>query len=74
RETQFSLATSSKSSTVGTNVSVLQRLSGLGMKADKIASPGFLAGITSQKLIPELCPSCKVSFVDERYQRAVFSA
>ncbi|HAS7223170.1 toxin-coregulated pilus assembly ATPase TcpT, partial [Vibrio cholerae] len=58
----------------GSVVSVLQRLSGLGMKADKIASPGFLAGITSQKLIPELCPSCKVSFVDERYQRAVFSA
>uniref|UniRef100_UPI000AFA5D75 ATPase, T2SS/T4P/T4SS family n=1 Tax=Vibrio cholerae TaxID=666 RepID=UPI000AFA5D75 len=25
-------------------------------------------------LISGICPSCKVSFVDERYQRAVFSA
>lgn len=44
----------------GNIVSLLQRLSALGITSDKLSTPGFIAGLQCQKLIPLLCPHCKV--------------
>ncbi len=43
----------------GNIVSLLQRLSALGITSDKLSTPGFIAGLQCQKLIPLLCPDCK---------------
>lgn len=43
----------------GNIVSLLQRLSALGITSDKLSTPGFVAGLQCQKLIPVLCLSCK---------------
>lgn len=43
----------------GNIVSLLQRLSALGITSDKLSTPGFVAGLQCQKLIPLLCPECK---------------
>lgn len=45
----------------GNIVSLLQRLSALGITSDKLSTPGFIAGLQCQKLIPVLCPHCKTS-------------
>lgn len=45
----------------GNIVSLLQRLSALGITSDKLSTPGFIAGLQCQKLIPVLCPQCKTS-------------
>lgn len=58
----------------GSVLSVVQRLIGLGMKLDKIISPGFLAGITCQKLVPRLCEFCKVTTIDNDFQIEIFHA
>ena len=55
----------------GSVVSVMQRLVGLGMKLDKLSSPGFMSGVTNQKLAPKLCDNCKISIVDDEFQRQV---
>lgn len=44
----------------GNIVSLLQRLSALGITSDKLSTPGFIAGLQCQKLIPLLCPECKI--------------
>lgn len=46
----------------GNIVSLLQRLSALGLTSDKLSTPGFIAGLQCQKLIPVLCPHCKQSY------------
>lgn len=51
----------------GSVIAVLQRLFSLGISIDKISSPGFIAGISCQKLVPCLCPECK----EERYQEEI---
>lgn len=43
----------------GSIVSLLQRMSALGIGSDKLSTPGFIAGLQCQKLIPVLCDSCK---------------
>lgn len=43
----------------GNIVSLLQRLSALGITSDKLSTPGFVAGLQCQKLVPVLCSSCK---------------
>ena len=45
----------------GNIVSLLQRLSALGITSDKLSTPGFVAGLQCQKLIPVLCNKCKIS-------------
>ncbi|MGL4381129.1 MAG: GspE/PulE family protein [Vibrio sp.] len=57
----------------GNCVGVLQRLFGLGIPLDKLATPGFIAGIMNQKLIPKLCPSCKKRSINI-YGREVYTA
>lgn len=58
----------------GSVIAVMQRLVGLGMKLDKLSSPGFLSGVTNQKLAPRLCDQCKVRVIDEEFGREVYQA
>ncbi|WP_032291990.1 ATPase, T2SS/T4P/T4SS family [Escherichia coli] len=44
----------------GNIVTLLQRLSALGISSDKLSTPGFIAGLQCQKLIPVLCDNCKL--------------
>lgn len=44
----------------GNIVTLLQRLTALGISSDKLSTPGFIAGLQCQKLIPVLCPECKI--------------
>jgi len=46
----------------GSIVSLLQRMSALGIGSDKLSTPGFIAGLQCQKLIPTLCDRCKKSY------------
>lgn len=43
----------------GNIVSLLQRMSALGISSDKLSTPGFVAGLQCQKLVPVLCDACK---------------
>lgn len=43
----------------GNIVTLLQRLVALGISPDKLSTPGFIAGLQCQKLLPVLCPHCK---------------
>lgn len=43
----------------GSIVTLLQRLSALGIAGDKLCTPGFIAGLQCQKLMPLLCTHCK---------------
>ncbi|WP_395304762.1 ATPase, T2SS/T4P/T4SS family [Enterobacter sp. ECC-019] len=43
----------------GNIVSLLQRMSALGIGSDKLSTPGFVAGLQCQKLVPVLCENCK---------------
>lgn len=54
----------------GNCVGVLQRLSGLGVGLDKLSTPGFIVGITNQKLVPVLCTECSTEGVND-YGRKV---
>lgn len=45
----------------GNIVSLLQRLSALGITSDKLSTPGFVAGLQCQKLVPVICEHCKVT-------------
>ncbi|WP_037035058.1 ATPase, T2SS/T4P/T4SS family [Rahnella sp. WP5] len=42
----------------GNIVSLLQRLSAMGITSDKLSTPGFIAGLQCQKLVPVICPRC----------------
>ncbi|MEC4724937.1 Flp pilus assembly complex ATPase component TadA [Shewanella sp. D64] len=44
----------------GSIVTLLTRLISLGIGTDKLSTPGFIAGLQCQKLIPLLCGNCKV--------------
>ncbi|HAL9400738.1 TPA: type 4b pilus CFA/III assembly ATPase CofH, partial [Escherichia coli] len=46
----------------GNIVTLLQRLSALGISSDKLSTPGFIAGLQCQKLIPVLCDNCKLEY------------
>ncbi|KXF80796.1 ATPase, T2SS/T4P/T4SS family [Enterovibrio coralii] len=54
----------------GNVVGVLQRIHGLGISIDKLATPGFIAGIMNQKLVTTVCPHCSEDAVND-YGRAV---
>ncbi|WP_079902658.1 ATPase, T2SS/T4P/T4SS family [Salmonella enterica] len=43
----------------GNIVTLLQRLVALGISPDKLSTPGFIAGLQCQKLLPVLCHHCK---------------
>lgn len=43
----------------GNIVTLLQRLAALGIGSDKLSTPGFIAGLQCQKLLPVLCEHCK---------------
>lgn len=45
----------------GNIVTLLQRLVALGISPDKLSTPGFIAGLQCQKLLPVLCHYCKKS-------------
>lgn len=45
----------------GSIVTLLQRLSALGITGDKLSTPGFIAGLQCQKLMPLVCPECSVA-------------
>ncbi|MGC4492691.1 ATPase, T2SS/T4P/T4SS family [Escherichia coli] len=49
----------------GNIVTLLQRLSALGISSDKLSTPGFIAGLQCQKLIPVLCNNCKLDYETE---------
>lgn len=55
----------------GNIVTLLQRLAALGISSDKLSTPGFIAGLQCQKLIPVLCDNCKldheVNILDRRF-------
>lgn len=53
----------------GNIVSLLQRLSALGITSDKMSTPGFIAGLQCQKLIPVICASCRKERPLELYGR-----
>lgn len=40
--------------------SLLSRLVSLGIGSEKLSTPGFIAGLQCQKLIPLLCETCKI--------------
>lgn len=42
----------------GSIVTLLQRLSALSITGDKLSTPGFIAGLQCQKLMPLVCPNC----------------
>lgn len=44
----------------GNIVTLLQRLVALGISSDKLSTPGFIAGLQCQKLLPVLCHHCKI--------------
>lgn len=46
----------------GNIVSLLQRMSALGIGSDKLSTPGFVAGLQCQKLVPVLCENCKTEY------------
>ncbi|WP_434134149.1 ATPase, T2SS/T4P/T4SS family [Enterobacter cloacae] len=52
----------------GNIVSLLQRMSALGISSDKLSTPGFVAGLQCQKLVPVLCEACK-QFYEEKFIR-----
>ncbi len=54
----------------GNVIGVLQRLNGLGIGMDKLISPGFIVGITNQKLLPVICPHCSNHELNE-FKRVV---
>ncbi|KJG56633.1 pilus assembly protein [Photobacterium kishitanii] len=54
----------------GNAVGVLQRLSGLGVSIDKLSTPGFIAGIMNQLLVPKLCEHCSQDRLND-YTRSV---
>ncbi|MFP2420378.1 ATPase, T2SS/T4P/T4SS family [Pseudescherichia vulneris] len=43
----------------GNIVSLLQRLSAMGITKDKLSTPGFVAGLQCQKLVPVICVHCR---------------
>ncbi|MFK3662599.1 MULTISPECIES: ATPase, T2SS/T4P/T4SS family [Enterobacterales] len=45
----------------GNIVSLLQRLSAMGITSDKLSTPGFVAGLQCQKLVPVICADCRRS-------------
>lgn len=51
----------------GNIVTLLQRLVALGISSDKLSTPGFIAGLQCQKLLPVLCHNCK------KQQERIFS-
>ncbi|EBS1326925.1 pilus assembly protein [Salmonella enterica subsp. enterica serovar Muenchen] len=53
----------------GNIVTLLQRLVALGISPDKLATPGFIAGIQCQKLLPILCHHCKKELKYELFRR-----
>lgn len=42
-------------------ITAFERLQRFGMKKEDITAPGFLRGFVSQRLLPMLCPHCKLS-------------
>ncbi|WP_336285840.1 ATPase, T2SS/T4P/T4SS family [Citrobacter arsenatis] len=55
----------------GNIVTLLQRLVALGISPDKLSTPGFIAGLQCQKLLPVLCNHCKkekfLSLLNKRF-------
>lgn len=49
----------------GNIVSLLQRMSALGISSDKLSTPGFVAGLQCQKLVPVLCEACKQFYKEQ---------
>ncbi|MEQ1965689.1 ATPase, T2SS/T4P/T4SS family [Xenorhabdus nematophila] len=43
-------------------VGVLERLVVMGVQKDLLADPSLIIGLVSQRLVPELCPNCKISW------------
>lgn len=46
----------------GNIVTLLQRMVALGISSDKLSTPGFIAGLQCQKLLPVLCHHCKKEY------------
>lgn len=57
----------------GSIVSLLQRMSALGIGSDKLSTPGFLAGLQCQKLIPMLCDCCKQIYRSQNLSGRTFT-
>ncbi len=57
----------------GSIVSLLQRMSALGIGSDKLSTPGFLAGLQCQKLIPMLCDCCKQVYTAQNLSGRTFT-
>lgn len=41
-------------------LNIIDRLNGLGIKRDDLASPGLISGLAYQRLMPTLCPHCRI--------------
>lgn len=57
----------------GSVTTAIQRLESLGVKKDRLASPGFLAGIVTQTLIPTLCEHCKIYCATDNFENQLFT-
>lgn len=42
------------------STSIPKRLIDMNVAADDVLDPGLLVGLTAQRLVPKLCPSCKI--------------
>ncbi|NRD72909.1 Flp pilus assembly complex ATPase component TadA [Shewanella sp. VB17] len=57
----------------GSVTTAIQRLESLGVKKDRLASPGFIAGIITQTLIPTLCEHCKIYCTTDCFENQLFT-
>lgn len=57
----------------GNIVSLLQRMSALGISSDKLSTPGFIAGLQCQKLVPVLCDACKQVYAEKTIAGRTFT-
>ncbi|AQS39912.1 Type II/IV secretion system protein [Shewanella psychrophila] len=57
----------------GSVTTAIQRLESLGVKKDRLASPGFIAGIITQTLVPILCGHCKVYWGTDNFEHRLFT-
>ena len=46
---------------------IVARLLDLGLSPSQLSQPGLFAGLLAQRLIPKLCPACKVENVSARW-------
>ena len=56
------------------STSIPKRLIDMNVAADDVLDPGLLVGLTAQRLVPKLCPSCKIPLAKgkQRLRRSTY--